>query len=616
MPETTIAQAFERAEIVRKRVEALEFTVPTSMTPIRVTLSLGVAHRENFSQSQEQITHNADLALYHSKLDGRNRTYGFVNDTYLDRIDPGKVTEDSLAGRTGNPAVDISLTTTTEDQNSKRSGSIKTDDEAATPPAADFQPKTDNEKISKKPPKVSRNMVTVFISGLALLAILSVTILTLLPPYNAPLQTFDWLGMSIILGLIILSEIFSVDLYVRQSSISTSAIPILVGYLLFGIGGVILASLVLAISLLIKFRSPLNRFVFNLSNHLLSGSLVVGLVVLTGKPFLNLPAMYQVGICIAGAGILYFVTTWMVAVGIGLDLKKPIRQLWREQFGWLAPYYLGIGLITYALIFGYIHNQIIGLLLMIIPMVLLRISQKQYIDRTRAMMVELSEKNQIMKKKSDEMNELNEGLLTTLSEIIDLRDPYVFGHSKQVSNYAAHIANLMGLNEKQVDLIRRAGLLHDIGKLGIPMEILSKPGKLSNDEYAIVMEHAALGGDLVKNNPSLRQIATIIRHHHEHFDGSGYPDKIAGNKIPIEARILAVADAIEVMITDRPYRKALKVQTAVEELKKHSGTQFDPIVVESAIRMMEEENTAEEKKISPQTDTQVRVSKIFATHRA
>jgi putative nucleotidyltransferase with HDIG domain len=227
------------------------------------------------------------------------------------------------------------------------------------------------------------------------------------------------------------------------------------------------------------------------------------------------------------------------------------------------------------------------MLLMVIPMLLLRISQKQYVERTRGVVTELREKNQAMKKNSDEIFELNEGLLATLSEIIDLGDPFILGHSKNVSKYATDIAKLLGLNTKQSDLIRKAGLLHDIGKLGIAKGILAKPGKLTSEEYEIIKEHASLGAALIKNSPSLRPLAPIIRHHHEFHNGEGYPDKLAGNQIPIEARIIAVADAIEAMMSDRPYHKALKGEQVIEELNRYSGTQFDPLVVKEAIKMLE-----------------------------
>jgi diguanylate cyclase (GGDEF)-like protein/putative nucleotidyltransferase with HDIG domain len=581
LPETTLAQAFERAEIIRKTVEELEFTVPTSVKPIRATLSLGVAQRENFNQSQDEITHNADLALYHSKLSGRNRTFAFSNNAYLDSFDNIK---EPVRVQTQPIIVPVSLESspipTVNVPTQQRQKAKSTIEEPAQ--IAQTQP-----EVETKSSVGSKKAVTAFISGLALLAVLSLAALTIWVPMDIKVQTFDWYGMLMIASLIILSEKFSIDLYVRQSSISTSAVPILVAFLLFGTMGVLIASLVLAVSLLVKYRSPFNRFIFNLSNHLLSGTLIVGLVTLLGRPLLSLPVGYQIGISLLAAGLLYLVTTWMVAIGMGLDLSQPIRQLWQEQFSWLAPYYLGIGFITYALIFGYNHDHVAGLLLMAVPMVLLRISQKQYIERTREVVTELREKNQILKKNSEEISDLNEGLLLTLSEIIDLRDPYVLGHSEEVSKYATEIAKNLGLNERQVELVRKASLLHDIGKLGIPMEILTKPGKLTTEEFEIVKQHSSMGGELIKNSPSLRPLGPIIRHHHEFFNGEGYPDRLAGNQISIEARIVAVADAIEAMTSDRPYRKALKLERVREELVKYSGTQFDPLVVEAAIKLMD-----------------------------
>ncbi len=350
---------------------------------------------------------------------------------------------------------------------------------------------------------------------------------------------------------------------------------------------------------------------FNFSTHLLSGTLTLGLVLVIGNTFLTLAPLIQLVLSVISAAILYFITTVTVSYGISLDIKQPAFQIWKEQFRWLAPYYLGIGIITYALIFGYKHSHVTGLLLMMIPMALLRISQKQYIDRTREIVIELREKNQILKKNSDEISELNDGLLTTLSEIIDLRDPYVLGHSKQVSKYASQIAKSMGLNEKQVELIRKGGLLHDIGKLGVAMEILSKPGKLTPEEYEIIKQHAILGGDLIKNSPSLRPIAPIIRNHHEYFNGKGYPDKLAGNQILIEARVIAVADAIEAMSSDRPYRQALRKEQVIEELKRYSGSQFDPIVVKSAVEILNAANN-DEQKVSTKTNIQSQINEKFA----
>jgi diguanylate cyclase (GGDEF)-like protein/putative nucleotidyltransferase with HDIG domain len=607
LPETTLSQAYERAEVMRRAIEAIEFTVPTSMTPIRATMSFGISHRENFSQTADEITHNADLALYHSKLSGRNRSFAFTNNEYVDfqttlpdarssqisTFEPVKETVEAVIQKPL-PLEDEKPVAAEMDEAPLKAESAKTE-----------------EPKSKGNSRVLKHSVGIFIGALAVVSLLLFAAIWRWMPLMPDSTTFDWWGLIVISALIVLSEIFSIDLYVRQTSVSTSAVPILVAYLIFGPVGVAWASLVLAISLIIKYRSPFSRFVFNLSNHLLAGSLSLGLVIVTGGNFLELTKLHQIFLSVASAAILYLTTTSMVSFGMSLDLKQSAPQVWKEHFSWLAPYYMGIGLISYALIFGYIYDHVTGLLLLMIPMILLRVSQKQYIDRTRHVVTELREKNQILKKSSEEITELNEGLLLTLSEIIDLRDPYVLGHSKQVSKFATEIARRLGLNEKQVDLVRKAGLLHDIGKLGISMTILTKPGKLTSGEYETIKEHAALGGDLVKNTPSLRPLVTIIRHHHEYFDGRGYPDELSGNQISIEARIVAVADAIEAMISDRPYRKALKTEQIIEELNKCSGTQFDPLVVKEAVKMLETLIVSERTAIQ-QTDTQMRVSQQFA----
>ena len=257
----------------------------------------------------------------------------------------------------------------------------------------------------------------------------------------------------------------------------------------------------------------------------------------------------------------------------------PVKRTWRDQFSWLAPYYIVMGMIAYALVFGYTDAGLVGAMVVSFPLFLLRWSQKQYIDRTRAIVNELKEKNVILERSSTEISTLNEGLLKTLAEVVDLRDPFVLGHSQQVTSYAVLMAKNLGLNGDQVELIRKAGLLHDIGKLGIPERILLKPTKLTVEEYNIVKEHVVLGAEILQASQSLHNLIPIIRHHHERYDGEGYPDGLTGTEIPIEARIVAVADAVEAMASDRPYRRVMELDQILMELNNNAGTQFDPQVV-------------------------------------
>ena len=587
LPETAIQQAYERAEYIRRVIEEAEFTIPTSISPIRVTMSFGIACRESFSQTTDEIIHNADTALYHSKLSGRNLAFAYANDAYVNFL--------HVQNKNMFPHKSVA-------ENSQYIGSLVEESSQklvqAKSPRADnndslIEPKLMPESNQINTPTKSRSsklVVNLYIGTVAL-----VTLLSFVALYRATdsMQYFvsssEWISLLVISLLIALSEWFSVDLYFRQTAVSTSAIPILVGYLLFGPIGILVVSLTVALALLLKHRSPFSRFIFNFSNHILAGTLCTSLIIASGKHFLMWDPISQLLLSLASAAILYLTTTWLIAMGVSLDLKQPARQIWKEQYSWLGLYYIGIGLIAYTLVFGYKYDKVSGILLMVIPMILLRLSQTQYINRTREAVIELREKNQILKKNSEEIVELNEGLLEMLSEIIDLRDPSVLGHSKQVSHYATEIAKTMKLNDKQIELIHKGGLLHDIGKLGIPEEILTKPSRLTAKEYAVVKRHAKLGAELIEKSPSLRPLIPIIRHHHEFFNGNGYPDKLKGNQINIEARIVAIADAIDAMSSDRPYRKAFEPSDVLHEIKRCAGSQFDPIVVDAAVKMFEKQ---------------------------
>ena len=172
-------------------------------------------------------------------------------------------------------------------------------------------------------------------------------------------------------------------------------------------------------------------------------------------------------------------------------------------------------------------------------------------------------------------------------KIIEFKDPYTAGHQKKVSNLAVEIAKKMGLSKVEIEAIRIASLIHDIGKVFIPSEILMKPGSLTNLEFELIKAHPKLGHDLIKNVESPYPIHEIILEHHERLNGSGYPRGLKGDEIMIEARILAVADVIEAMTSHRPYRPALGIDKVLEEIKKNKGILYDPKVVEVCVRLFE-----------------------------
>ena len=177
-------------------------------------------------------------------------------------------------------------------------------------------------------------------------------------------------------------------------------------------------------------------------------------------------------------------------------------------------------------------------------------------------------------------------IATSLAGAIDAKDPYTKGHSTSVSRYSEALARSLNLPETEVERIMLGALLHDVGKIGIPENVLKKPDKLSDDEWNIMKQHPVIGAEKVlKPNEALRDLIPIVRHHHEHVDGTGYPDRLKGDQIPLAAKIVAVADAFHALVSDRPYRKGLGLETACDILLQGAGKQWDSGLVRKFIQI-------------------------------
>lgn len=177
-------------------------------------------------------------------------------------------------------------------------------------------------------------------------------------------------------------------------------------------------------------------------------------------------------------------------------------------------------------------------------------------------------------------------VIDCLTGALEARDIYTKGHSERVSDFAKAMALKLGLDDERVELVHIAAHLHDIGKIGISDTILNKSEKLTDEEYEIIKTHSQIGYDILSKSDSLNYIAKIILHHHEAYDGSGYPHAIKGEDIPLESRIIAIADSIDAMTSDRPYRKALSMDRCKDELERCSGSKYDPILVRIALGLI------------------------------
>ena len=201
----------------------------------------------------------------------------------------------------------------------------------------------------------------------------------------------------------------------------------------------------------------------------------------------------------------------------------------------------------------------------------------------------ISQMNEI-KRINEELSEANDELekaymesIETLRYTVEAKDPYTRGHSDRVSSYSVLIGQKLGLSEDDLRILRIGGLFHDIGKIGIPDSILLKESKLSDDEYSQIKNHPSIGEHILSNATIFKDMIPIVKHHHERFDGRGYPSQLEGNNIPYMARISAVADTFDAMTSKRSYRDPLPLEVVINEIKKCSGTQFDPEIAQTFI---------------------------------
>ena len=188
-------------------------------------------------------------------------------------------------------------------------------------------------------------------------------------------------------------------------------------------------------------------------------------------------------------------------------------------------------------------------------------------------------------------------VIKTLCKILVKKDPYTRQHSQHVTHFALLIGKALGFSKEELLVLEQAALLHDIGKIGIPDHILRKEGPLSESEWQVMRQHPDIGQEILEHIQVLHLEQNMVRHHHERYDGKGYPDGLSGEEIPIYSRILSIADSFHAMVSDRPYRKALSIGTAVGELEKNSGTQFDPELVAIFVKALEDEGLYQRKNV-------------------
>jgi putative nucleotidyltransferase with HDIG domain len=308
-------------------------------------------------------------------------------------------------------------------------------------------------------------------------------------------------------------------------------------------------------------REPLKKL-FNVSQSALSASAaILVFLALGGEGFADvrrfewLPYVALYVVCIIA-------NTLGVSAAVALSQGQPVHRVWRENTLSTAPF--DVLSLPFVYVFASVYTTWgwVGALGLALP--LLGVRQ--------------------LYKTNWQLERINRELLELMVAAIEARDPYTSGHSRRVSRNAKIIARAVGLPAKQVDRVGIAALLHDVGKIHeVFAPILRKPGQLSPEERAIMETHPAKSAELVQNVSTLKDIVPAVRHHHENWDGSGYPEGLARDEIPLFARVIMIADTVDAMTTDRPYRRAMSEDDVRGELVRMSGRQFDPSLVNAVL---------------------------------
>jgi putative nucleotidyltransferase with HDIG domain len=300
------------------------------------------------------------------------------------------------------------------------------------------------------------------------------------------------------------------------------------------------------------------------------------------------------GIALVAALANYVVNSILVSIAVGLTGGTRLLSVWKEHCMWLWPHYLVLGGLGLAIAAAYTAMGLWGIVVFLAPPLMMRLSLKQYLDRTTKGVLELRETHadlQIAHKQVTtamvKLDKAYDGTLRSLVAALDARDSETGGHSSRVADLTAAIAEEMGISRDTEEgrVIAWGALLHDVGKIAVPDAILRKPGKLDDEEWVQMRSHARAGFDIVKGVEFLAPAAEIVLAHHERFDGGGYPRGLAGEDVPLGARIFMIADTFDAITSKRPYKDAIPAEEALAEILRHSGTQFDPAAVRAFLRV-------------------------------
>ncbi len=548
------------AERIRSTLEQTTFEHESTGAVIRATISIGVGTYPYDGRTMETLLREADLAVYKAKADGRNRvvvagreTRELAGDWAREHLMPSVAAEPVPAQVRG-----------------PLSGFIKQATRASARPDSTSQATAQSGKHSKRRrQETQRGEPSLLLLGLIALIVLA----GVLSNASTVTQSVPWTSLLLFAALTVIAEQLAIDVSGR-GKISVSVVIILGAAFLYHGVGILVTALAAALSMTIKSRSPMHRMLFNFGTVLLAArgadllsASIVG-TTLTAAPLITsiIPA--------AIAGLAYYaINQLLLCTARGLDEQRHPWQIWSSDYRWLWPHYVVLGSLGLIVALGYRDYGPVGVIALMAPVAMMHVAFAQYVGQTRVYVEDLQQMN-------SRLTDSYEATLHALSRALDTRDEETEEHSQRVRRYTELLARRLQISEADMHDMSRGALLHDIGKIGVPDAILLKPGKLTDAERLFMQKHPEIGYRMIAHIPFLARAALVVLHHHESFDGTGYPSGLSGEYIPLGARIFAIVDTFDAMTSDRPYRRALPIEDARGEITRCRGTQFDPKLVD------------------------------------
>ena len=584
LPGTPIEEAIEIAERIRRMVAARPFEVETADEPVHATISMGVASYPRDGLEPSALIHQADLAVYRAKLQGRNRVLGAGSEPLLE-------TAESRSSA-------IPLPTAVPAGSSRPAAAPRPATSAGRAPGASSAvasaPQTTEPSArpheAPKPRLLAISLrLGLFVVPVALLGVAA---------GSAGLTfgtTRDFVGLAAVVALVGIGQ--SLALEVAEGSISVSAVGALAGAALFGFRAALALAVASAVVEWSARRSPAYQVMFNIGALSLASLAASGMFALIDQREAHALATAGAGLA---AGAIYFgVNTGLLATAVAIEGRESAWRTWREGFAWLLPHYVVYGFVGGVMAIAYSAAGLYALAVFAVPLLLMRKTQEAYIAHTRRNVEKLREAAVTIQRQNVSLEEANVLLkersteaMESLTATVDARDTYTAGHSRRVRELALAIGRELSMSQDELDVLGHAALFHDIGKLAIPDAILLKPGKLTPDERRLMQAHSEEGARIIARLGFLADAVPAIRHHHEHFNGGGYPAGLVGEEIPLGSRIIHVADALDSMVTMRVYSSARTAEAALDELRQGTGTQFCPRCVAALMRLVTPESIA------------------------